>query len=59
MRSPDKMRQDKIMIIKCCSRGGNGGKGKISVNGIPIEMYQNESGHWRGIHIVIINPNNG
>lgn len=32
---------------------------KITVNGETVVVEQNENDHFRGLHIVIINPKNG
>lgn len=48
----------KIVFIQATSAGyGAGNYAKISINDIPIEMDKNENDHFRGLHIVIIDPN--
>ena len=48
------------MVIQARSSGFEGANlAKISINNIPIKVEENESSHYRGLHIVIINPSNG
>lgn len=49
-----------IYIIKATSAGFHAGKfSEISVNNLPVSVDLNHNSHYRGLHIVVINPNNG
>ena len=48
------------MVIQARSSGFEGTNlAKISINNIHINVEKNENDHYRGLHIVIINPSNG
>ena len=49
------------MYIITASSGGisAGDFAKITINNEEVEVESNKSGHFRGLHIVIINQNNG
>ena len=52
--------QTLVMIIQVVSAGFDGGnQAVITINDVPIEVGKNESGHYRGLHIVLVNPLNG
>lgn len=47
-----------IFVIKAVSAGYySGNTAEITVNHQKIEIEPNENGHFRGLHIVVINPN--
>lgn len=49
-----------LMIIEVRSAGFEGGnKASISVNGKIVQVEKNSNGHFRGLHIVVIDPDNG
>ena len=49
-----------LVVVKCSSAGFLAGDyAEISINGVGIDVDRNEHGHYRGFHIVIINPSNG
>ena len=49
-----------MIVINVQSTGGkNGLLPKIVLNDIPIQLESFMDNHNRGLHIVIINPNNG
>ena len=41
------------------SAGQEGKLAKISIDGQVVELNKNENGHYRGLHIVVINPSSG
>lgn len=46
--------------MQVSSAGYNGGNlAKITIDGVPVRCEKNSQGHYRGLHIVIINPANG
>ena len=48
------------IIVSAWSAGFEGGNyAKIEINDIKIEMDKNESNHYRGLHIVLIDTSNG
>ena len=48
------------MVIQARSSGFEGSNlAKITINNIPIRVERNENDHYRGLHIVVINPKNG
>lgn len=48
------------MFIKASSAGFNSGDfAKISINDIEVQVEANTDNHYRGLHMVIVNPNNG
>lgn len=47
-------------MIQCKSAGFDSGNyAKISMNDFSVEVERNYQNHYRGLHIVVINPNNG
>ena len=49
-----------LIHVEVKSAGLNAGNfAEISVNQKLIKLDQNENGHYRGLHIVIINPHTG
>ena len=49
-----------VYVVQVSSAGYNGGDfAKITVNNVPIFMEKNESQHYRGLHIVLIDSNTG
>ena len=47
-------------MVQASSSGYHGGDfAQITINDIPIVVEANEHNHYRGLHIVIINPSNG
>ena len=49
-----------FIIVQAQSAGYNGGNfAKIMINNTPVEVAKNESNHFRGLHIVVIEPNTG
>ena len=52
--------QEKIQVIKVESAGYDAGNyAKITINDVPVNILPNESGHRRGLNIVIIDPSTG
>ena len=52
--------QNKILVVQVESSGFEGENlAKITLNGFQVVMNKNESNHYRGLHIVIINPDLG
>ena len=48
------------MVISVVSAGYSGGnKAVIKLNDVPIFVEANDSNHYRGLHIVVINPIHG
>ena len=46
--------------ISASSAGFSAGNfATITINEIPVYMQKNENGHYRGLHIAVINPENG
>ena len=51
---------EQTVIIQVSSSGFDGfNEAEIILNGSKVEVEKNEHGHYRGLHIVIINPTNG
>ena len=49
-----------VYVIEAESAGFDGGDiAEIRINGVKVDMEQNESHHFRGLHLVIIDPSNG
>ena len=49
-----------MILIQASSAGYKGGDfAKISINDIPVVVQKNCNNHYRGLHIVIINPQSG
>ena len=48
-----------IIQASSSSLKGNSSTSCISINDFPVEMQENRNGDYRGLHLVIINPNNG
>ena len=49
-----------MITIKATSSGFNGlDLAKVSINGTPVSIEANESGHHRGLNIVVVDPSNG
>ena len=47
-------------VISATSGGyDNGDLAKIMINNVPIEMQANENNHFRGLHLAVINNQNG
>ena len=47
----------KVMVVQAHSAGKIGGDyAKIMIDGNAVSVKKNASGHFRGIHIVVINP---
>ena len=46
-----------VKVISCGYEAGN--YARIMINEIVVDMDVNENGHFRGLHIVVINPKNG
>ena len=50
----------KMIVVHVNSAGFDGlDKAEIFVNDRPVKMGKNESGHYRGLHIVVLNPKTG
>ena len=50
----------KFILISVSSAGFKAGNfATISINNIPIIVNSNENGHFRGLHIIMINKQNG
>lgn len=32
---------------------------KIMINDVAVEMVKNENGHYRGLHVAVVDPNDG
>lgn len=48
------------MEITACSGGyGAGDFAKIMINGVPVVISKNEHNHFRGLHVVVIDPTSG
>ena len=48
------------MVIQVTSAGYNGGNfAKIMINDKQVKVEKNENNHYRGLHIVIVNPQTG
>ena len=51
---------NKMILISVSSAGYMGGNfAKVTINGVPIWFDRNEHDHFRGLHLVVINPANG
>ena len=49
-----------LISIQARSAGFESGNfGVITINDVPVMTAKNENGHYRGLHIVVINPTNG
>lgn len=49
----------KLVQIQAFSSGYNGGNfALIRINGKIVKVEKNEHNHYRGLHIVVINPKN-
>ena len=49
-----------MLVIQAKSGGFDGeNMAEITVNGVKIDVEVNECDHYRGLHIVVINPHNG
>ena len=60
MEFSNKADRPKVLVISVISSGYNSGnKAKISINDSEVIMVKNESNHFRGLHIVLINASNG
>ena len=47
----------KIIIVEAGSGAMEAGDfGTIRINKVKVEVEKNENGHYRGLHVVIINP---
>ena len=45
------------IVIQASSAGNLGGDyAKITINGTAIDVERNEHNHYRGLHVVVINP---
>ena len=52
--------QNGVLVVQASSGGFEGGNfAKITLNNYPVNIEKNENGHFRGLHIVILNPENG
>lgn len=52
--------EKRILILQAMSAGRDAGNlACISMNDVPIKCKENENGHHRGLHIVVINSSNG
>ena len=52
-------RKENVILIEVLSAGYHAGDhAKIIIQTSAVKMDQNESGHYRGLNIVIINPEN-
>lgn len=50
----------RLLVVNASSAGYNGAnEAKIMVNDELIQLEKNENGHFRGLHIVVINRQNG
>ena len=48
------------MVVQASSAGYDAGNyAKITINDIPLDIKPNDNGHFRGLHIVVINPHTG
>lgn len=57
-KSVEKNKQ--VVIVQAISSGFNGGNyAEITLNGSKVWIEKNDHNHFRGLHIVIINPLNG
>lgn len=51
---------NKVIVVNAQSSGFEGANfAKICINDVPVEVKPNTSGNYRGLHIVIINPETG
>lgn len=49
-----------IYVIQASSAGFDGGDyASITINDQPVKVEPNINGHYRGLHIAIVNPFNG
>ncbi len=47
-------------MVQALSAGFDGGNyAKIIINDVIINVGKNSNGHYRGLHMVVINPKNG
>lgn len=52
--------QKQVLIVQVQSSGFDGANfAKITLNGLQVNVQKNESLHYRGLHLVIFNPENG
>ena len=52
--------QKYILVVQASSAGKEGGNfAKIHLNGFQVNMAVNKQGHYRGLHIVVVNPRSG
>ena len=50
----------KTLVVQASSSGFDGKNvATVTINDKPVEMEENESQHYRGLHIVVINPKDG
>ena len=57
-RSPEN--EEHLVVIQASSAGFNGGNfARMTINEVPVDLEPNVNGHYRGLHVVIINPNSG
>ena len=44
-------------MIQVKSAGYNAGNfAQVTIDGTPVEMEKNENGHFRGLHVIVVNP---
>lgn len=49
-----------VILVQALSAGFHAGNyAKITINNKPIDLQRNSSGHYRGLHVVCINPRTG
>ena len=50
-----------LLVVQVTSKGFDDEEGlaQISLNDKPVMCQRNETGHYRGLHIVILNPQTG
>lgn len=59
-KSTSRFRDSRIIEIKIKSAGFNAGNAAIiTINNVPVVLERNVNNHYRGLHIVVINPKNG
>ena len=52
--------QLRVLVVQVESAGFDAGNfAKISINDVAVQVAKNENGHYRGLHIVIINSLDG
>ena len=56
----DQSPANKLIVIEVVSAGFHAGStAKITINDVQVKVERNLGGHYRGLHVVLINPQNG